>query len=323
VHPRSTARAYVSVVAAFTIAVLVLLPVTLAHGQTTPPPPNPILSPSAISLPPAQTLLTGMLSKFTSVGTVQVNFDNLYSSAKQGSVHDTGWTRLEYRHFPASLENYDDQVLTRPSGSHLHTWNSYVQVGARGAFRPNDKAWQCTSAKPFKQSSLRVFLFDGTVKNASTIAGETVNGTAAWHVRVEITKSVSWGDSFPGLPPVIEDMYISQSDGTILRILEHFTGYMPSASIATGIKGPAVVSVTSIVEFGAYGTPMQVALPAKCNGSSGQSTATLTGTPRPPTPTPTATATVAASPTVSTTPSIPAGEHLLAQMRTAVLAVVC
>jgi hypothetical protein len=264
-------RSLMGVVCAVTL--LALGSVTTAKGQTTPT-PTPIpgsglsATPTAsIPLPPPQLVLERTMQAFSAAGSVRATVESTYIVQGKGTAHSSESIGLVYHHFPARMAAHFQNTLDRPNRHRLLQSADFVQVGKRTAYRSDTMHWQCETQKPLGRAYLRTFALDGAMEKTALIGADSVNGIPAWHLRGEVPTSGSWANIFKSLPPIQEDIYVAQSDSSLLRSVERFTGELPANSILDpGIRGPAAVGVESIVDYGSYGVAVRVSLPQKCHG---------------------------------------------------------
>jgi len=254
------------------VTLLVFGSVTNARGQTAPVPsasPGPSVSPTptaSVPLLSARAVLDRAMQAFSAAGSVHITLDDTYVVKRWGSAQSLGSITLVYHHFPARLAAHFQNTLDHPSGHQVVQSADLVQVGKRTAYRSDTMQWQCLMQKPLGRPYLRIFALDGAVKKMALIGADSVNGIPAWHLRGEVPRSGSWASIFENLPPIQEDIYVAQSDSTLLRTVERFTGDLPSNVILDpGIHGPAVVTVESTVDYGLYGVPERVSLPRQCH----------------------------------------------------------
>jgi hypothetical protein len=123
-----------------------------------------------------------------------------------------------------------------------------VAVGGKLAQRENRMRWGCQTIEPSTQPQVYVYTFElpRPALRVTTLGSGTIRGTPVW--RLEVAPDPKHTNLGPAT------LFIAHETNRLLR-----------ESLVFGTQGSTPGPVTVLLDYGHYGEPVTVALPAACS----------------------------------------------------------
>ena len=220
-----------------------------AHGQAGPPTPTAV-APTPTPAAPAPAVLIGEMQRaikragsahLSVVASVRVKKLIATRPELRG---DYSWRNSKLR-LKGTATSTD---LTQTASSQQVMQVVGVGVGKRSAWRNNGESWTCGTERPALDRTTFIGFTNPSAASAQILGADTVNGVPVWHAQLKVKDPLQLSKAV-----VLADVYISQSDFTVVR-----------ETVSATVTDTENTREGLSVDYTNYGQVVSIKLPKTC-----------------------------------------------------------